>query len=181
MTGSIDYGPLAGFIGTWQGGQGVDVSPEPEGDETSAYYETLIFAPAGDVDNAGEQDLVMLRYNQVVHRQSNDEVFHNEAGFLIWDDAQATVMQTLAIRRGLSLVAGGSADASGEEVTLELRAGDANYPISQAPYLAQHARTLAFERRYHLAGDQLSYTQSTHLEIYGRRMAHTDANVLSRT
>ena len=30
---AIDYGPLAGLIGTWKGDKGMDVSPEPEGTE----------------------------------------------------------------------------------------------------------------------------------------------------
>ena len=74
---TVDYGPLTGFIGVWTGDQGVDVSPEPSEDEQSSYYERLVFDPAGDVDNADSQVLVILRYNLVVMRKRNDEVFHN--------------------------------------------------------------------------------------------------------
>ena len=49
---TIDYGPLTGFIGLWTGDQGMDVAPEPDEDEHSAYYERLLFEAAGDVDNA---------------------------------------------------------------------------------------------------------------------------------
>ena len=31
----VDYDPLAGLIGTWQGDRGMDVAPEPDGSEES--------------------------------------------------------------------------------------------------------------------------------------------------
>lgn len=180
---SVDYGPLGGFIGLWKGDQGLDVAPEPDEDESSAYYERLVFEPAGDVDNADSQELVMLRYNQVVMRKRNDEVFHNEAGFLIWDAQRELVMQSFAIPRGLSLVAGGSVEVTNESVSITLQAADGNveWPISQAPFLAAKARTLSFSRSYRLDGDGLTYSQTTNLEIYGRSVAHTDTNILKRT
>lgn len=179
---SVDYGPLGGFIGLWTGDQGLDVAPEPDEDESSAYYERLVFEPAGDVDNADSQELVMLRYNQVVMRQRNDEVFHNEAGFLIWDEQRELVMQSFAIPRGLSLVAGGLAEVTSGIVSINLRAAadDAEWPISQAPFLAAKARTVSFVRSYQLDGDTLVYNQTTNLEIYGRSVAHTDTNILNR-
>lgn len=179
---SIDYGPLTGLIGEWAGGQGIDVSPEPDEDEQSAYYERLVFEPAGDVDNADSQVLVMLRYNQVVMRKRNDEVFHNEAGFVSWDAQRSLVMQSFAIPRGLALVAGGSAERVDGVVSIRLQAAadDPQWRISQAPFLAERARTTSFTRHYRLEGDKLSYDQVTNLEIYGRQMAHTDTNQLSR-
>lgn len=179
---SIDYGPLSGFIGTWTGDQGMDLSPEPGGDEQAAYYERLEFEPAGDVDNADSQDLVMLRYNQVVMRKRNDKVFHNEAGFLIWCEEESLVMQSFAIPRGFALVAGGTAELSGDSVTINLRAaaGDELWPISQSPFLLNNARTSGFSRTYVLRAGTLTYQQSTELEIYGRKMAHTDTNSLTQ-
>lgn len=179
----VDYGPLAGFIGLWEGANGVDVSPEPEANERSAYYERLLFEPAGDVDNADTQDLVMLRYNQTVFRTRNDEVFHNEAGFLIWDAERQLVMQSFAIPRGLALVAGGGVQSSGDSIEIDLAAqeGDEQWPISQAPFLAKNARTRRFTRTYRLNGDELGYEQTTLLDIYGREVAHTDSNLLTRT
>lgn len=179
---AVDYGPLAGFIGVWTGDQGMDVAPEPDADETAAYYERLVFEPAGDVDNADSQELVMLRYNQVVMRKRNDEVFHNEAGFLIWDAQRSLVMQSFAIPRGLALVAGGEAEVVGPVVSINLQAADADtdWPISQAPFLKEQARTVSFVRTFRLELDTLSYNQTTNLEIYGRSVAHTDTNLLTR-
>lgn len=180
---AVDYGPLTGFIGVWTGEQGVDVAPEPSEDEQSAYYERLVFEPAGDVDNADSQELVMLRYNQVVMRQRNDEVFHNEAGFLIWDAKRSVAMQSFAIPRGLALVAGGTVEIVDGAISIKIRArsGDDQWPISQAPFLTEKARTVEFVRSYVLELDTLTYDQTTSLEIYGRNMAHTDTNILKRS
>ena len=43
----IDYGPLAALVGTWKGDKGVDVAPEPDGDERNPFYETIVFEAAG--------------------------------------------------------------------------------------------------------------------------------------
>ncbi len=179
---TVDYGPLTGLVGVWAGSHGVDVAPEPDDDERSAYYERLVFEPAGDVDNADSQALVMLRYHQVVMRQRNDEVFHNETGFLSWDAERELVMQSFAIPRGLAMVAGGTVQVSGGEVVISLqaRAEDEHWVISQAPFLQEQACTTHFERTYRLLGDGLSYTQTAHIDIYGREVTHTDTNRLTR-
>ncbi len=180
---ALNYGPLAGFIGSWSGDQGVDVAPEPTEDERSTYYEQLVFESAGDVDNADSQELVMLRYNLVAMRKKNDEVFHNEAGFLIWDAERELVMQSFAIPRGLALVAGGTAQVAADgtvTIRVEAAAGDPDWTISQAPFLRDKAKTERFVRTLVLAGDTLSYEQTISLDIYGRTVAHTDANVLTR-
>ena len=44
-TPEVDYGPLAGLIGTWKGDKGLDVSPEPDGKEENPFYETIVFEP----------------------------------------------------------------------------------------------------------------------------------------
>ena len=43
----IDYGPLQGLIGDWQGDKGLDVAPEPDGAENNPYYETVVFTAIG--------------------------------------------------------------------------------------------------------------------------------------
>lgn len=180
---TIDYGPLTGFIGLWTGDQGMDVAPEPDEDEHSAYYERLLFEAAGDVDNADSQEIVMLRYNQTVMRKRNDEVFHNEAGFLSWDAERGLVMQSFAIPRGLALVAGGNVEIADGIISVNVVAAaeDPQWPISQAPFLNARAHTSRFTRSYRLQGDTLTYEQSTNISIYGREVAHTDTNVLTRS
>lgn len=103
-----DYGPLEPLTSRWTGNKGVDVAPEPDGSEQSLYYETIIFEASGNVTNAESQRLAVMRYHQVVQRTSNDEVFHNETGYWLWDAERNIVMRTLSIPRGVSLVAGGT-------------------------------------------------------------------------
>ena len=93
----INYGPLAALVGTWKGDKGVDVSPEPDGDERNPFYEVIEFEAAGDVTNAEEQTLAVVRYHQVVTRKSNDQVFHDQIGFWLWDSANNGIVETFVI------------------------------------------------------------------------------------
>ena len=180
MSDALDLGPLAALVGTWYGDRGTDIAPEPDGDATSAFYETITFDTPGDVDNAETQDLVFVRYRQVVQRKSNDKIFHNESGYLIWDAEQQLLMQSLTIPRGLALVAGGSAEVSDEGVRLQVRAGDADWPIAESPFMRDNAHTQAFEHTIEVRGDVLSYREQTDVDIYGKRFVHTDENTLTR-
>lgn len=190
MTGAsiidgVDYGPLAGLIGTWKGDKGVDRAPEPGGEERNLYYETILFEACGDVDNAQEQVLAVVRYHQVVSRKSNDKVFHNESGYWSWDSKSGVLMQSLTIPRGFALVAGGRFDARERydgELVLEVRAADNDpeWGITQSPFLREKARTTAFTHKIVVNGDSMSYSESTLLQIYGREYNHTDVNRLSR-
>ena len=178
----IDYGPLAGLIGTWQGDSGMDVSPEPDGDDHNPYFETLTFDAAGDVDNAETQELVSVRYTQVVTRKRDGKVFHNEAGYLIWDADNQLLMQTLSIPRGLALVAGGQVTSADGATVFIVAAGDGEeqWPIAQSPFLSGQARTKYFRHTIELKGDQLKYQETMNIEIYGSAHEHTDENVLTR-
>jgi len=177
----IDYGPLWGLIGTWHGDKGMDISPEPDGTEEIPFYETIVFAAAGDVQNYEQQRLSIVRYHQEVRRKSNGVVFHDQIGYWLWDAATQVVMQTLTIPRSVSLTAGGSSIGPGP-VVLEVAAklGDAEWGIVQSPAMRDNASTIAFEHRVSIDGDALAYNETATLQIYGRRFAHTDENELTR-
>ena len=180
---AMNFGPLTGLIGTWAGGNGMDVVPESDGIEHSPFFETLIFEAVGDVTNAGEQTLMVLRYHQSVSRQSNGEVFHDETGYWMWDEAAGIVMHSLVIPRGVALLAGGGATTEADgTVILQVEAGidNAQWGIVQSPFMQEKARTTAFTHNIRLSGDSLSYNETTTLEIYGSTFAHTDKNELTR-
>jgi hypothetical protein len=179
----IDYGPLAGLIGVWKGGEGMDVAPEPDDDEHNPYYETIIFEAAGDVDNAEEQVLSIVRYHQEVRRKSTDEVFHDQVGYWLWEPATGMIVQTLTIPRAVTLLAGGNANIDDDSVVLEVRAAadDPDWGIIESPFMQTKARTLEFSHRLTITGDRLSYQETTLLDIYGKRgYEHTDQNTLIR-
>lgn len=182
----INYGPLAVLVGAWVGDKGVDRSPEPEGEERSPYYETIEFEAAGDVTNAETQTLSIVRYHQVVTRKSNDEVFHDQIGYWLWDPEDNTIVETFTIPRGVAVVAVGTLAPPGdlaEELVFDVAADAASSPpgIAQAPFMFKQARTTAFTHMLTVKSDQMRYTQNTILDIYGRQsLDHTDVNTLKR-
>jgi hypothetical protein len=179
----FDYGPLACLIGTWSGGEGMDVAPEPDSDEYNPYYETLKFEAAGDVTNAEEQILTIVRYHQQVTRQSNDKVFHDQVGYWLWDSASDVICQTLSIPRAVTLLAGGKATVEGGTTTLEVEAkeNDLHWGIVQSPFMQSKARTTSFTHKIEVTGDTLVYSETTVLDIYGKSSyPHTDGNTLQR-
>ena len=180
----VAYGPLASLVGNWKGDKGMDISPEPDGQEESPFYETITFEVIGNVNNAENQNLAALRYHQVVSRKSNDEVFHNEVGFWLWDAEQRVIMQALAIPRGVCLIAGGTFRDSAQagQIVLEVRAGidDADWGIVQSPFMRDNAKTLEFHHKISVKDDTLVYEETTLVDIYGNRFDHTDENTLTR-
>jgi hypothetical protein len=182
----INYGPLAALVGVWRGDKGVDRAPEPDGEERNPYYETIRFETAGDVTNAEQQTLSVVRYHQVVSRKSNDKVFHDQVGYWLWDPADDSIVETFTIPRGVAVVAGGKlaepADLA-QELVFEV-AADANSPefgIVQAPFMFKQAKTTAFTHSLTVKGDEMRYTESTILDIYDKTSYdHKDANTLRR-
>jgi hypothetical protein len=179
----IDYGPLAALVGTWKGDKGVDLAPEPDGDERNPYYETIVFELAEDVDNAEEQNLAIARYHQVVSRKSNDKVFHDQVGYWLWDSSSNGIVETFVIPRGVGVVAEGTL-ASPDDLTKELVfevSADGSSGITQSQFMLKKARTTGFTHTLTVTGDEMRYKQTTLLDIYGKESyEHTDMNTLQR-
>jgi len=181
----IDYGPLNQLIGVWAGNKGLDVAPEPGGTENNPYYETITFTAVGNVTNAESQVLAVVHYRQIVRRKSDDEVFHDETGYWMWDAKAGIVMHSLTIPRAVCVLAGGThrveqtADGS---ITLEVSAGldNRDWQIIQSPFMRDNARTTNFRHRIVVGNAKLSYSETTTLEIYGKVFEHTDRNELLR-
>jgi len=182
---NIDYGPLTGLIGSWRGDKGRDMAPESDGIEENLYYETLVFLAVGEVDNAETQELVAVHYQQAVNRISDDKAIHNQTGYWIWDADGETIMHSFTIPRGICVIAGGShqgrANDAGD-IILTVAAGQDNddWKIVESPFMQGNARSLEFRQTLTLGGQELSYSQSTIVDIYGERFDHTDENRLRR-
>ena len=182
----VDFGPLQGLIGVWKGAKGMDVAPEPDkSEEHSPYFETITVEPVGTVDNAETQTLAVLFYRLIAQRESNGEVFHDQTGYWMWDADAQTVIYSLTIPRAVSVLAGGKYDAStqGEGVVSLNVAADCDNPdwqIIQSPFMRDNAKTTAYQLDLMVKGDELSYQQTTVVDIYGKVFNHTDANSLVR-
>ena len=108
-----DLGPLAPLAGTWEGAEGLDISyhhAEGEIGETK-YREKVELKPFGPVDN-GEQSLYGLDYRMAAFKEGEDEPFHTEVGYWLWDGATGEILRSFAVPRGIAVLAGGTAAAS---------------------------------------------------------------------
>lgn len=178
-----DFGPLTGLIGSWYGESGKDVSPEDDGStELNDYKETLTFEAVEDVDNAEEQELIVVRYEQVVIRIRDGKMIHNESGYYSWDSGQSLLMKSFSIPRGVSVVAGGQIEESESGIKMNLTASKVSqdWQIAESPFMQSKAKTLSYDFKLELSGDTLSYSQQMLLDIYGHEFEHRDKNSLIR-
>ena len=180
----IDYGPLVGLIGTWKSAPngGVDVAPGQSGSTVgqgepavSPYYETITYTPAGGAVNASEQHLAALYYRQQVFTKSDNKQFHDQTGYLIYDEKDQKVYDTFCIPRGVCVVAEG---APGTTMTLKTQS---KAGVAQTQFMLKTDRTEAFSITFKLSGGTLKYHQTTDLKVYGKSFSHTDSDTLTKT
>ncbi|HRP68708.1 MAG TPA: heme-binding beta-barrel domain-containing protein [Turneriella sp.] len=178
----VFFGPLFPLIGTWTGDKGMDISPEPEGEEHSPYFETITIEPVGDAVNAEEQKLVVLSYKQVVCRKSNGEVFHHQLGYWYYEKKTNEIFYSLSIPRAVSVLAKGNAQTKGNQVDffVEAKKEDPNFGVLETPFMSAKASTRGFTLKVNVDGDTMRYTMNTALSIYDRSFDHTDENTLTR-
>ncbi len=179
----VDYGPLKALIGVWKGDKGLDISPEPDGAASNPYYETITYTAIGEVANAETQVLSAVHYRQIVQRKSNNQVFHDETGYWMWDPKAEIVMHSLVIPRAVCVLAGGQykgQKAAEGNIVLEVSAkiNDENWGIIQSPFMHKNARTTEFRHKITVLNGKLSYSETTIVEIYAKVFEHTDQNDL---
>jgi hypothetical protein len=178
-----DLGPLAGLAGTWEGDDGLDVSFSHERGEIAKtpYRERATFSPFGPVDN-GTQHLFGLDYRTAAWREFDDDPFHTEVGYWLWDAATATVVRCFMVPRGSTILAGGTTTADAKTFTMRADCGSETFGILSNPYLAEHARCARYEVTITLGDDQWSYDELSVLEMGGATgtIDHTDRNTLRR-
>lgn len=178
----VDYGALHQLIGTWRGDTGLDVAPEPDGEDKNAYYDEITFIPSGAAENAEEQKLVSVRYHQLVRKRNNGKVFHDQIGHWIYEPSTGMIMHSLSIGRAVCVLAGGKLEQNGAETLfhVEATAGNEDFGIVQSPFMLAKAKTTAFQMTLKISQDEMSYEETTSLDIYGRKFEHTDGNTLTR-
>jgi len=176
-------GPLAGLVGTWEGDGGIDVSfHHAEGAlGDTPYRERNVFNPFGPVDN-GTQSLFGLDYRGTMWRKDEEEPFHTEVGYWLWDAATGQVMKCFMVPRGSTLIAGGDATAASTTFKLVAEVGSETYGVLSNKYLAASARTVYFEMTVTIGDGEYSYDERTVYDLArtGTRIDHTDHNTLHR-
>ncbi len=183
MSDECDYGPLGGLIGRWEGDEGRDIAPEPDGEENNPYYEFIEFYGEQDTDNAETQELMIIRYYQQVRRKSNNNVFHDQVGYWLWDKESDQVVHSFTIPRGVAVIAGGKAEKieGGYCFTVKAAKGNTDWGVLETPFMRDNASTKEFKMEMTLTRDRLNYRQTTVVDIYGKQgFQHTDTNILKR-
>lgn len=179
-----EWGPLARLAGEWEGEGGLDAAFSHQRGEVvqTPYRERLTLKPFGPVVN-GRQSLYGLDYRTAMWRGDENDPFHTEVGYWLWDGATGEVVRGFVVPRGITVLAGGQAAAGADSFTLRAAAGEPQYSIGENRYLAQHASTLSYEVTITLHDDDTwSYDETTMLRMdeIAERFAHTDRNRLRR-
>jgi len=181
-----EWGPLAGLIGTWEGDQGVDVSYHNEEGKIgeTPYFERTTFKPFGPVAN-GLQELYGLDYRTAAWRkgEENDNPFHTEVGYWLWDGENKQVMRCFMVPRGSVIIAGGASNADAKEFVMKAELGVQTYGILSNQYLDKNAKTIQYDCTIKVDGDTFTYDETTVYEHYQSKdpIMHTDRNTLKRT
>ncbi len=170
----LDFGPIASLVGTWEGDKGVDVAPGKVVPQVAPYFETISVKVVGDVTNVGAQKLAVLSYHQEVFRKADGKKFHDQIGYWIYDAKTKEVHHTISIPRAVTVMASGKAAKDGS-ITVSTSS-----EIGQSQFMLDNAKTTKFDMTITVEGNNLSYSMTTHLDIYGTAFPHTDVNVLTR-
>ena len=180
-----EWGPLAGLIGEWEGEGGLDSAFSHSRGEVLAtpYLEKVTMKPFGPVDN-GSQHLYGLDYKTAMWRDDEENPFHTEVGYWLYDGDAKQVMRGFVVPRGITVLAGGTAEPDATSFTMSAKLGDPNYGISENLYLAGAASSVSYEVTITIDGpDAWSYAENTTLQMkeFSDPFPHTDHNTMRRT
>jgi hypothetical protein len=186
LQGPQKLGPLTPLVGDWEGNVGVDVSYRHVDDETTTtgYFEKFSFRPI-PIQQNGDQLLEGLKYSNTAWRHGEEAMdpFHDEIGYMLWDNANGQIMRAVVFGRGIAILAGGDAGPRDKELRFKATPGDPNYGILQNKHLSQKGELISFDGVFTFHDDgSLSYDQTLVLDIedLGGRINHTDRNTFQR-
>jgi hypothetical protein len=142
----------------------------------------MTFEPTGEVANH-DQKLQGLRYTTTAWRIGEDDPFHEELGYWLWDPAAKQVLRCFMVPRGVTIIAGGTAEAGDASFELHAQVGSETYGICSNRFLDDHFKTVRYELKFErVDGDTIRYWENTVLKIKGQDtlFEHTDENTLTR-
>jgi hypothetical protein len=179
-----EWGPLGGLAGEWESDKGgLDTAFSHSQGKVlgTPYRERCTMKPFGPVDN-GSQHLYGLDYRTAMWRGDEENPFHTEVGYWLWDSATGEVMKGFVVPRGITVLAGGTAAPDARAFTLRAARGDTRYGFGENSYLAENASTLSYEVRITVGEEEWSYDEITMLRMneFDEPFAHTDHNTLHR-
>ena len=177
------WGPLGPLAGEWEGEGGLDTAYSHAQERVlgTPYREKCTLKPFGPVDN-GDQHLYGLDYRSAMWRGDEENPFHTEVGYWLWDAATGEIVRGFVVPRGITVLAGGTTTAGAKTFTLKATNGGAHYSIGESQYLAKNASTLTYQVTLTVDDDAWSYDETTMLRMkeFDEPFAHTDHNSLRR-
>ena len=93
-----EWGPLGSLVGEWQGEGGLDTAYSHAQHKVLAtpYLEKLTFKPFGPVAN-GRQALYGLDYKSAMWRGTEENPFHTEVGYWLWDGTSGELVRGFVV------------------------------------------------------------------------------------
>jgi hypothetical protein len=177
-----NLGPLRALAGVWQGVRGLDIKPKADGPKKQAYVERIELQPI-DPQTNGPQLLYGLRYHTHVTKPDQVKTYHDQVGYWLWEPATQTVIHTLTIPRGQTVMAGGKAAPDASVFELRASKGDTHFGICSSPFLAHAFDTVEFVIKVMANADGTwGYEEDTVLRIQGQSelFHHIDRNTLNK-
>jgi hypothetical protein len=179
-----EWGPLAALVGDWEGEGGLDTAFAHAQNKVldTPYREKVSMKPFGPVVN-GSQTLYGLDYKTAMWRGSEDNPFHTEVGYWLWDGATGEVLRGFVVPRGITVLAGGTAAADATSFTLKAEIGSSTYAIGENTYLSKAASSVSYEVTITIGGDGTwSYHETTNLRMteFPEIFPHVDHNTLHK-
>lgn len=180
------YGPLSFLIGKWNSGEGwsgENRAPDPSrGVENTNFRQEMSFTPIGDVKNH-EQLLYALEYKTLAFEEGDDEPFHQEVGYWLWDAENMQVMKSFIVPRGISVNAGGTVEKGENSFKVEATLGSETYGICSNKFLDVEFKTVRYDLEIEqIDKDTFSYDEDTQIKIKGQSEVfhHTEKNIMKR-
>ena len=177
------FGPLAALVGTWRGSIGDDTAPaDDRGVEKNAFREEIVITPVGVAQNH-EQTLYVLDYTRTAWRLREEEPFHKQLGYWVWDPTAKQVMHSFMIPRGMTVLAGGHAEPDSTILRVGATAGSPTFGICSNPFLDREFKTIKYDLTLRFNGpESLSYEEDTQIQIRGQEAIfhHIDKNSLEK-
>ena len=145
------------------------------------YREKVTMKPFGPVDN-GSQSLYGLDYKSAMWRGDEENPFHTEVGYWLWDAARGEIYRCIMVPRAALVLSSGPASADSTSFTLTSELGSVTNGVLENPYLAENSSTKKFEITITTGADSWTYDETTTVDVkrLGQVMAHTDRNEMHR-
>ncbi len=133
------------MIGVWEGEKGNDIAPDDDcGTEINKFRERMVFEAIGPVINH-EQVMYGLRYSTRAWRLPENVAFHEELGYWLWDATNKQVLRCFMVPRGVTVIAGGTVEATSKIFSLAADVGSETYGICSNRFLDAEFKTIRYE------------------------------------